>query len=77
MAVSKYLGFQPTMACNCDEESVSDAYKKTGDLKKCVYCSKQGEQAAAPDGKPQRESPTSLLRESRDDEGSYEQALEW
>ena len=38
-----YLGFQPTRACNCDEESVSDAYKKTGDLKKCVYCSKQGD----------------------------------
>jgi len=46
MNPKKYIGFQPLNLpknmCNCDEQAVKQQYDKTGTLKRCVFCSKQG-----------------------------------
>jgi len=33
-----YFGYQPTGVCKCDDSKVLKQYKKTGDVKKCLYC---------------------------------------
>jgi len=37
----KYIGYQPTKCCNCDENMVQQEYNKTKKLKTCLFCSGQ------------------------------------
>ena len=35
---TKYIGFQPTKMCDCDEDAVKKQFDKDGSMKLCVFC---------------------------------------